>query len=512
MAVAVFFGQEHGNAQCPTTGNDGHLVERIVFRHQPADDGVACFVIRSNTFFLLRHDHRFALRAHHDPVLGLLEFVHFDQTLGRAGREQRRFIDQVREIRAGKSRRAARDNGQIHVIRDGYLADVNLQNLFAAANVRQADHDLTVEAPGPQQRRVEHVGTVGGRDDDDAVVRIEAVHLHQQLVQRLLTLVVATAKPRAAVSTHGVDLVDEDDAGCLLLRLLEHVAYPRRAHAHEHLHEVRAGDREERHLRLAGNGLGQQGLAGTRGTYHQNAPRDAPAQALKFARIAQELHQFLHVFLGLINPGHVGKRSLYLVLRQQPRFALAERHGAAATARTALHLAHEQHEDGDDDQDGEAGNQQLRPDALRFRRFADNHHAVADQIVHQLRIVNRRPDHLEAITSLAGTQDDQRTDPYFVDLILLDLGHKLRVRHLLGFRLDAEIVEHRQQNGCNNQPEKKIFSHIIQGLNLVVVVPGDLPSYLNVARKSCHYVFQAYLYVPRNRYLPKFEGNTVHFP
>ena len=43
-------------------------------------------------------------------------------------------------------------------------------------------------------------------------LRIEPVHLHQQLVQRLLALVVPAAETGAAVATHRVDLVDEDDA------------------------------------------------------------------------------------------------------------------------------------------------------------------------------------------------------------------------------------------------------------------------------------------------------------
>jgi hypothetical protein len=100
--------------------------------------------------------------------------------------------------------------------------------------------DLAVEAARAQQRRVEHVGAVGGRDDDDARVALEAVHLHQQLVQGLLALVVAAAEARAALAADRVDLVDEHDAGRVLLRLLEHVAHARGAHADEHLDEVGA--------------------------------------------------------------------------------------------------------------------------------------------------------------------------------------------------------------------------------------------------------------------------------
>ena len=92
------------------------------------------------------------------------------------------------------------------------------------------------------------------------VVDVEAVHLDEQLVERLLALVVAAAETGAAVATDGVDLVDEDDGRRRLLGLLEQVAHPARADADEHLDEVRARDREERHAGLAGHGPGQQVL------------------------------------------------------------------------------------------------------------------------------------------------------------------------------------------------------------------------------------------------------------
>ena len=53
----------------------------------------------------------------------------------------------------------------------------------------------------------------------------EAVHLDQHLVQRLLAFVVAAAEAGAAMPPDRVDFVDEDDAGRVLLALLEHVAH-----------------------------------------------------------------------------------------------------------------------------------------------------------------------------------------------------------------------------------------------------------------------------------------------
>src|SRR6516162_5535092 len=117
----------------------------------------------------------------------------------------------------------------------------------------------------PQQRRVEHVRTVGGGDDDDALVALEAIHLDEQLIEGLLALIVAAAQAGAAMAANRVDLIDEDDAWSVLLRLLEHVAHARSTDADEHLDEVGPRDGEEGNLGFPGDGAREQRLAGARG-------------------------------------------------------------------------------------------------------------------------------------------------------------------------------------------------------------------------------------------------------
>src|SRR3954452_24245210 len=110
---------------------------------------------------------------------------------------------------------------------------------------------LRSERAGRQKRGVEDVGPVRGGDEDDVVLHLEAVHLDEQLVQRLLALVVAATHAGAAMAPDSVDLVHEDDAGGILLCLFEEVADAAGADADEHLDEVRPRDREERDAGLA---------------------------------------------------------------------------------------------------------------------------------------------------------------------------------------------------------------------------------------------------------------------
>ena len=55
--------------------------------------------------------------------------------------------------------------------------------------------------------------------------QLEAVHLDEQLVERLLALVVAPTQAGAAMAADRVDLVHEDDARRRLLGLLEEIAH-----------------------------------------------------------------------------------------------------------------------------------------------------------------------------------------------------------------------------------------------------------------------------------------------
>ena len=170
-----------------------------------------------------------------------------------------------------------------------------------------------VETAGAQQRGIEHIGAVGGGDKNHAVVGFEAVHLDEQLVQGLLALVVSAAEAGAAMAADRVDFVDEDDAGSVLLALLEEVADAACADADEHLDKIGTGDGEERHVGFAGHGTGEQGLAGSRRSDEKHALGDASAELLELLRLAQVLDDLLQLFLGFVDAGHILKRDLLLL-------------------------------------------------------------------------------------------------------------------------------------------------------------------------------------------------------
>ncbi len=94
-AVTIFLRQLHGHTQRAAARDDGDLVHRIGLGQEARDDGVARFVIRGVFAFVLGHDHRPTLGAHHDLVFGALEIFHIDQAFLAPSREQRGLVDQI---------------------------------------------------------------------------------------------------------------------------------------------------------------------------------------------------------------------------------------------------------------------------------------------------------------------------------------------------------------------------------------------------------------------------------
>ena len=86
--------------------------------------------------------------------------------------------------------------------------------------------DATVEPSRTKQRRVEDLGAVGRGEDDHGLGGLEAVEFGQDLVERLLALVVGARQGDRSLSgaPDRIELVDEDDRRRRGLGLGEEVA------------------------------------------------------------------------------------------------------------------------------------------------------------------------------------------------------------------------------------------------------------------------------------------------
>ena len=287
-------------------------------------DGVSRFMPCGGDFFPLAHGHAAAFLAPAHLVTGFFEFAHGDGLEPFSCGEKRGFVKNIRQFRAGVSGRATGEHGEVYAFGDFHLFGMHFEDFFAALHIGQCHGDLTVEAAWTQERGVEDIRAVCGGNNDDAFLGIETIHFHEELVERLLALVVSTAHAVSAMATHGVDFVNKHQTGCGFFALLEHVANARGADADKHFHEVRTADREEGHIRLASNGAGEQGFAGSRGANHENALGNAAAELLELLGIFQKFHQFLNLVLRLFDAGDILEGDAVFILREHSGLGLAK--------------------------------------------------------------------------------------------------------------------------------------------------------------------------------------------
>ena len=323
-----------------------------------ADHRVAHLVVRRDLSLLLREQPRLLLGTGdhaHDPFLELLLA---DRLPAAARREQRGLVDEVGEVCAREAGRAGRERVELDLLVQRLALRVHLEDLPAADAVGPVDHDLAVEAAGAQQRRVEDVGPVRGRDQDDVVLQLEPVHLDEELVQGLLALVVPAAEAGAAMAADRVDLVHEHDARRRLLRLLEEVSHTRGADADEHLDEVGAGNREERHARLARDRAREERLTRARRPVEEHALRNPRSERLELLRVLEELLDLLELLDSLVHSGHVLEADLRRVRRHPLGAALAEAHHLRAAA---LHLVHQEDPEAEEEHERQEPGQDRPP-------------------------------------------------------------------------------------------------------------------------------------------------------
>jgi hypothetical protein len=104
---------------------------------------------------------------------------------------QRRLVDEVGQVGADEAGCSRRHHGEVEIRGQLDAADVHSRDFLSALQVRTVKDGLAIEAAGPEQRGVQDLRPVGRRQDEDALLGVEAVQLREELVQGLLALVVA---------------------------------------------------------------------------------------------------------------------------------------------------------------------------------------------------------------------------------------------------------------------------------------------------------------------------------
>src|SRR5919199_2768856 len=188
---------------------------------------------------------------------------------------------------------------QVEVRGGGHAAGVDLQDVEACLRIGQPDLDLVVEAARTPQRGIYGSGTIGRRDDADTPEIIKAVHQGEELGDEGSLEALAHHIARGG---EGVYLVEEDDRGRLLSRLVEDGAEPGLALAPVLVEDLRPRDGYEVGPALVRDRPCQERLAGPGRPVEQDAlvrpdvefPEDLRVGYGQLDRLADQGYRLAH--------------------------------------------------------------------------------------------------------------------------------------------------------------------------------------------------------------------------
>ena len=434
---------------------------------------MADFVVRNDLLLVIGQHRGLALLTGDDDLHRLLKIVLRGALATLADGTQGALVDDIGQVGARGTGRGAGNRGQVDRRLSLHALGMQLKDVLTAGQVGQLNGDAAVKTTGAQQGRVKAVGSVGSSENDNTLVVIEAVHLGQQLVERLLALVVATKAAAIALLADGIDLIDKNDARGLFLGLLKQVTHLSSAATDKHLNKLRARNAKERNTGLAGHSLGKQGLTGTRRADKKSTARQLGADLLVALRLLQKVDDLLKGFLGLFLASNVLKGHAHILGSDNASTGLAQSaaakttaakvHRRAVIAHGLLHATIEPPTDEEEDSHGKNERKQVVSHQTRvligdnrFQRGAGFKHAIgkARIVWHTGRLVGD-----VLVLALLGVINRVIVRIVFdlVDTLLIERFDKGRV---IGLRNLLRVTDVGEQNGREHEVDDEGDEHV----------------------------------------------------
>mmetsp|Transcript_3657 Transcript_3657/g.4370 ORF Transcript_3657/g.4370 Transcript_3657/m.4370 type:complete len:502 (-) Transcript_3657:409-1914(-) len=283
-------GEESKSTGTVGTGDDSNLLHLIVIRDKGTNNSVTSLVV-GNKFLLLGNLVTSLLfKTNHDTVNGSINlFPSNGRLLGTSGGNGG-FVHEVLKLSSRETGSTTRDGFKIDIGFKRLTTGVDTKDTGTALEIRKVDSDLTIETSRTEKSLIKNVDTVSGGNGDNSGVSIETIHLNKDLVDSLFTFIVTTGETSTTLTTDGINLINEDNTGSILLGLSEDITDTGGTHTNEHLYEFRTRDGDEGNTSLTGNSLGEEGLTGTGRTIKDNTTGNTASVLGVGLRLLEEIN------------------------------------------------------------------------------------------------------------------------------------------------------------------------------------------------------------------------------
>jgi len=143
---------------------------------------VTSFVDGSAHPFLIAYSEALSFDAHHDSVSRKLKVILVSFLLASMNSLRDCSVHKILNLSSREPRRHQSPVVGLNIVFVGNLVKVELKDVLSTIDVRMGNVDLLVKSARSSGCSVEAVFVVGGADDHDVLVLLEAIHLSQELV------------------------------------------------------------------------------------------------------------------------------------------------------------------------------------------------------------------------------------------------------------------------------------------------------------------------------------------
>ena len=336
--LALFY--LHRIAECTgSSRNDRDLLNRCRIGLHGSNQCMTNLMIGNDQFLFIRQDTVFLLISCDNNFHALHQICLCCKFASAAYSMKCCFIHDICKFRSGCSGCSSGDRIEIYVIRKFDLFCMDFQNIHTTLKIRQFHRNTTVKSSRTEQCRVKRIRLVGRCQNDNTFGTVKSIHFREQLIQRLLTLIVA-ADASVTFLADRIDLVDKDDTRCFLACLFEQVTHFCSTHTDKHFNKLRTGDREEWYVRLTCNCFCQQCFTGSRRAYKQCTFWHRCSDLLIFAWIVKEIYDLCKQFFCFFLSCHIGEFDAACGFYIDLGIALCAKHHGVHRVCPVTHLAH----------------------------------------------------------------------------------------------------------------------------------------------------------------------------
>ena len=302
-------------------------MHRVGVLHGFGHDRVSRLMEGDNLLLLRVHDPVLLLQSSDHPVDGLIEFRRPDGLLIFPGSQKGGLVHEVREVGPHEAGRKARDLAEIDIGAQKHVSGMDLQDGFPSVYVRDG-RPATCRSNLPGRKSAG--SRISGRFV--AAMMITPLFDSKPSISTRSWLSVCSRSSLPPKTFIPLAFPNASSSSMKMMQGAWPAAWEKRSRTRDAPTPTNISTNSDPlmlkkgHLCLPGHGFCEEGLARPRRAHQKHPFGDPPAQLLKFLRALQELHDFLELFLGLINPRDIGEGDLRLTLREELGLALGERH------------------------------------------------------------------------------------------------------------------------------------------------------------------------------------------